>query len=203
MPSIAKCLALALAPGARLRCILPSIRMEPFDRLKSVLADRYTVEKQIGSGGMATSITHDVRHNRRSAIKVYASATSRRSSVADRFLRGDRDHREAAAPASTSCPLFDSGSRRRHGLSTSRLYVAGRVAAHPARSGDTAPARRRAPHCLTESRRRASTTPTATGVVHRGIKPDNVSLSRRPRPLLADFGISLPERRPRHAAASA
>jgi serine/threonine-protein kinase len=47
--------------------------MEPesLDRLKSALADRYTVERMIGAGGMAdVYLTHDLRHNRKVAIKV-------------------------------------------------------------------------------------------------------------------------------------
>ena len=39
--------------------------MESLERLKSALADRYTVERMIGAGGMAdVYLTHDVRHNR-------------------------------------------------------------------------------------------------------------------------------------------
>ena len=45
--------------------------MESLDRLKSVLADRYSVEQIIGAGGMAdVYLTHDLRHNRKVAIKV-------------------------------------------------------------------------------------------------------------------------------------
>ena len=44
---------------------------ESLDRLKSALADRYTVERMIGAGGMAdVYLTHDLRHNRKVAIKV-------------------------------------------------------------------------------------------------------------------------------------
>ena len=45
--------------------------MEPVDRLKAVLADRYTIERQVGAGGMAdVFLTHDRRHDRKVAIKV-------------------------------------------------------------------------------------------------------------------------------------
>ena len=41
------------------------------DRLQAVLADRYTIERQVGSGGMAdVFLTHDRRHDRKVAIKV-------------------------------------------------------------------------------------------------------------------------------------
>jgi len=39
--------------------------------LTSALADRYTVERELGSGGMATVyLAQDLKHDRRVAIKV-------------------------------------------------------------------------------------------------------------------------------------
>jgi serine/threonine-protein kinase len=44
---------------------------DAFDRLKSALADRYTIEREIGRGGMATVyLAHDQKHDRNVAIKV-------------------------------------------------------------------------------------------------------------------------------------
>ena len=41
------------------------------DRLSAALADRYTIEHEIGSGGMATVyLAHDVKHDRKVAVKV-------------------------------------------------------------------------------------------------------------------------------------
>jgi aspartate carbamoyltransferase catalytic subunit len=38
---------------------------DAFDHLKSALADRYTIEREIGSGEMATVyLAHDVKHDR-------------------------------------------------------------------------------------------------------------------------------------------
>ena len=44
---------------------------EPVHRLRSALADRYRIEHELGQGGMATIyLAHDLRHERRVAIKV-------------------------------------------------------------------------------------------------------------------------------------
>ncbi len=41
------------------------------DRLTAALADRYTLEREIGRGGMATVyLAHDVKHERKVAVKV-------------------------------------------------------------------------------------------------------------------------------------
>jgi serine/threonine-protein kinase len=46
---------------------------DPLDRLKAALADRYQIEREIGSGGMATVyLAQDLKHERRVALKVAA-----------------------------------------------------------------------------------------------------------------------------------
>ncbi len=57
------------------------------DRLKTALADRYSIERELGAGGMATVyLAHDVKHNRKVAVKVLRSESAQ-SVGADRFLR--------------------------------------------------------------------------------------------------------------------
>ena len=42
-----------------------------FDRLKTALADRYTIEHELGAGGMATVyLAEDLKHRRKVAVKV-------------------------------------------------------------------------------------------------------------------------------------
>ncbi len=44
---------------------------EQLDRLKTALADRYAIERELGSGGMANVyLAHDLRHDREVAVKV-------------------------------------------------------------------------------------------------------------------------------------
>ena len=45
--------------------------MEHEERLKAALADRYLIEGEIGSGGMATVyLAQDIKHDRQVAVKV-------------------------------------------------------------------------------------------------------------------------------------
>jgi serine/threonine-protein kinase len=42
-----------------------------FDDLQAAMADRYILEREPGTGGMATvSLARDTRHNRKVAVKV-------------------------------------------------------------------------------------------------------------------------------------
>ena len=44
---------------------------DPLPRLTAALADRYTIERELGSGGMATVyLARDVKHERQVAVKV-------------------------------------------------------------------------------------------------------------------------------------
>ena len=41
------------------------------DRLSAALAGHYTIERELGAGGMATVyLAHDIKHDRKVAIKV-------------------------------------------------------------------------------------------------------------------------------------
>jgi serine/threonine-protein kinase len=161
--------------------------MESLDRLKAALADRYTVERQIGAGGMAdVYLTHDLRHNRKVAIKVMHRQLAEVVGV-ERFLREIETTAKLQHPH--ILPLFDSGS-----VDGTVFYVM------PYVDGESLRARLKRETQLPIADALRITTEIATGlgyahrhgVVHRDIKPDNV-LFQDGQVVLADFGISLPK----------
>ena len=77
------------------------------DRLVAALADRYTIERELGQGGMATVyLAHDIRHDRKVAVKVLhpdlAAALG-----AERFLAEIKTTANLQHPH--ILPLHDSG----------------------------------------------------------------------------------------------
>ena len=78
------------------------------DRLASLLADRYNVERELGAGGMATVyLAEDLKHHRKVAIKVLHAELSA-------MLGPERFLKEIELTANLQhphiLPLFDSGS---------------------------------------------------------------------------------------------
>lgn len=154
-------------------------------RLTTALADRYTIEREIGEGGMATVfLATDVRHERRVAIKVLHPELSA-------MLGPDRFLSEIKLTASLQhphiLPLFDSGAA--DGL----LYYV-----MPFVEGETLRRRldreRQLP--VNDAIKLATEIADALqyahdrGIVHRDIKPENVLLQGG-RAMVADFGIAL------------
>ena len=124
---------------------------DPLDTLRSALADRYTIERELGAGGMATVyLAEDVKHHRKVAIKVLHPELSA-------VLGSERFLKEIELTANLQhphiLPLFDSWQRWR--LAVLRHAVRRRrIAARSTRAREAAPYRRRAPHRV-RGRRRA------------------------------------------------
>src|SRR5262245_59404250 len=77
------------------------------DRLNTALADRYRIERELGAGGMATVyLAHDVRHDRRVALKVLRPELAAVIG-AERFLAEIRTTANLQHPHILA--LFDSG----------------------------------------------------------------------------------------------
>ena len=71
---------------------------DAFDRLKAALSNRYAIERELGSGGMATVyLAHDQKHDRKVAIKVMRPELSA-------ILGGERFLREVTIAAKLNHP---------------------------------------------------------------------------------------------------
>ena len=68
------------------------------DRLKTALQDRYTIEREIGRGGMATVyLAEDLKHHRKVAVKVLCTELAA-------ALGADRFHQEIEIAANLTHP---------------------------------------------------------------------------------------------------
>jgi serine/threonine-protein kinase len=77
------------------------------DRLKSALADRYAIQHELGSGGMATVyLAEDLKHHRKVAVKVLRPELAVVLG-AERFLKEIEVTANLQHPH--ILPLFDSG----------------------------------------------------------------------------------------------
>ena len=158
---------------------------EPFERLKEALADRYTLDRPLGAGGMATVyLARDVRHNRKVAIKVMHPELAAIIG-AERFLKEIETTANLQHPH--ILPLFDSGQ-----VEGTVFYVMPYVEGESLRSRLA----REIQLPVTDAIRIAAEVAAGLeyahrqGVIHRDIKPDNV-LFHDGRALVADFGIAL------------
>ena len=159
--------------------------MTPNDSLlATALAGRYTIERELGQGGMATVyLARDLRHERLVALKVLRPELAA-SLGSERFLREIKLAAQLQHPH--ILPLHDSGDAAGF-LYYVMPYVEGEsLRARLARLGelpvhDAVKILIEVTDALAYAHER--------GVVHRDIKPDNVLLSGR-HALVADFGVA-------------
>jgi len=152
--------------------------------LQTAFAGRYTIERELGHGGMATVyLAHDLKHDRAVAMKVLRP--ERAASVgAERFLREIQIAAHLQHPH--ILPLHDSGQ-----ASGFLYYVMPYVEGESLRqklTRDGALPIADAVRILGEIAD-ALASAHAHGIVHRDIKPENVMLSGR-HALVTDFGVA-------------
>ena len=149
------------------------------------LADRYRIERELGAGGMATVyLAHDVRHDRKVALKVLRPELSA-------ILGGERFLAEIKTTANLQHPhilgLFDSGEAE--GLV---FYVMPYVEGESLRDRLNREKQLPVEEAVRIAREVADALDYAHqhGVVHRDIKPENILLHGG-HAMVADFGIAL------------
>jgi serine/threonine protein kinase/formylglycine-generating enzyme required for sulfatase activity/dienelactone hydrolase len=157
---------------------------DSLERLKSALADRYRLERELGSGGMATVyLAEDLKHHRKVAIKVMHPDLS--SSIgAERFLREIRVSAQLNHP--NILTLIDSGEA--DGL---LYYVMPYVEGESLR--DRLDREKQLPIAetvdITRELADALGHAHSLGIIHRDVKPENI-LFEADHAIVADFGIA-------------
>jgi tetratricopeptide (TPR) repeat protein/tRNA A-37 threonylcarbamoyl transferase component Bud32 len=154
------------------------------EQLTSALSGRYAIERKLGMGGMATVyLAHDVRHDRKVAIKVLRPELAA-SVGSERFLREIRIAAKLTHPH--ILPLHDSGEA--NGL---LFYVMPFVEGESLRERLEREGELPMPEAARLLREIADALAYAhkQGIVHRDIKPDNVMLAEG-HALVTDFGVA-------------
>jgi serine/threonine-protein kinase len=154
------------------------------ERINDALGDRYTLERELGRGGMATVyLAQDRKHDRQVAIKVLRPELSV-TLGSERFLREIQI--EARLNHPHILPLHDSGQANGF-LYYVMPYVEGESLRDRLKREGPLPV----DESLQISKEVASALDYAhdAGLVHRDIKPENILLSAG-KAVVADFGIA-------------
>jgi serine/threonine protein kinase len=155
------------------------------DRLAASLADRYSLDRELGRGGMAVVyLARDLRHERDVAVKVLRAELAA-AMGADRFLREIKLTAKLNHPH--ILPLLDSGE-----ADGFLYYVMPYVAGESLRGRLERETQLPVDEALRITQQVASALEFAhrQEVIHRDIKPENILLHEGVA-MVADFGIAL------------
>jgi eukaryotic-like serine/threonine-protein kinase len=155
------------------------------DRLAAALADRYTIERALGQGGMATVyLAADLKHDRKVAIKVLKPELAAVLG-AERFVQEIKT--TAALTHPHILPLFDSGD-----ADGFLYYVMPYIEGETIRDRLSRDTQLGVDEAVRIAREIADALDYAhrRGIIHRDIKPENILLHDG-RAMVMDFGIAL------------
>jgi tRNA A-37 threonylcarbamoyl transferase component Bud32 len=154
------------------------------EQIKAALADHYAIERELGSGGMATVyLAHDLKHQRQVAVKVLKPELAA-ALGSERFLREIQITARLNHPH--ILPLLDSGAAEGF-LYYVMPYVVGESLrrrlnlAAPVPLDDVVRITQQVAAALDHAHRH--------DVIHRDIKPENILFSEG-LAIVADFGIA-------------
>lgn len=158
--------------------------------LATTLADRYAIERELGSGGMATVyLAHDLRHDRKVAVKLLRPEVAEAAGT-ERFLR--EIHITAQLQHPNILTLIESGATAdASGGATVPYFVMPYVEGQTLRQWLTRAGRLPVADVVRILGEVADALDYAhvRGIVHRDVKPENVLLSGR-HAMVMDFGVA-------------
>ncbi|MBE0446985.1 MAG: serine/threonine protein kinase [Actinobacteria bacterium] len=151
-----------------------------------LISNRYEIEKELGSGGMATVfLATDLKTNRKVAIKFLHPQYARDASYIERFIR------EAETAIQLNHPnivkVLDYGSQKSEHFIVME-YVDGKNVAEIIKDEGTLPEERALP--IAQSVAEALDYADSFEIIHRDIKPQNLMLTGKDTIKVADFGIA-------------
>jgi len=158
-----------------------------FLHLQEALAGRFSLERELGRGGMAVVfLARDVALDRAVAIKLLPEALAEQDELRDRFLREARTAAKLSHPNIVPIHLVETSGSLVYFVMT---YVDGETLGQRVRrAGPMSPSQvtrvvQEAAWALAYAHGR--------GIVHRDVKPDNILLDKDTgRAMLSDFGIA-------------
>ena len=158
---------------------------DQLERLKTALADRYTIQEEVGAGGMATVyLAEDLKHHRQVALKILRPELAAILG-AERFLKEIEVTANLQHP--NILPLYDSGE-----ADTFLYYVMPYIEGESLRDKLNREKQLGVEETVEIAKSVAAALQYAheRNVVHRDIKPENILLQSG-QALVADFGIAL------------